>query len=140
MIIFDDGPRVPIAEVKQLWDKISFSRGRSPEAIALALQNSQLLIHAWDTSRLVGTARVITDGVYYATIWDVIVDPEYHDQGIGRRLVERATKPFIGRGFAFIALFYAPGTEEFYQKLGFVPQPRGMIFSEPPIHAEKKKR
>lgn len=124
------GPHVSIPDIKGLWDKISFSRGRSPEAIRLAVEETGLFVHAWDGPRLVGTARVLTDGAFYATLWDVIVDPEYQDQGIGRTLVRRAVDPFLGRGFSFIALFAAEGKEGFYTPLGFKPHPRGMILDE----------
>ncbi len=119
-----------VKDVKRLWDKITFSRGRNPESIQLALEETDLLVHAWDGSRLVATARVLTDGAYYATIWDVIVDPEYQGYGIGRAVTHRAVAPFVGRGFSFIALFSAEGKHPFYERLGFVGQPRGMILQE----------
>lgn len=87
-------------------------------------------MQAWDGSRLIGTARVITDGAYYATIWDVIVDPEYQGRGIGRALMQRAVDPFLGRGFSFIALFAAEGKESFYEDLGFRPRARAMNLDE----------
>jgi GNAT superfamily N-acetyltransferase len=121
---------VPTSEVKALWDKIAFSRGRDPETIQLAVEETDLLVQAWDGSRLVGTARVITDGAYYATIWDVIVDPEYQGRGIGRALMQRAVEPFLGRGFSFIALFAAEGKESFYEDLGFRPRARAMNLDE----------
>lgn len=119
-----------VADVKRLWDKIAFSRGRNPKSIQLALEETDLLLHAWDGSLLVATARVLTDGAYYATIWDVIVDPEYQGLGIGRAVLHRAVAPFIGRGFSFIALFSAESKEPFYERLGFVGHPRGMILQE----------
>ncbi|MHB1611555.1 MAG: GNAT family N-acetyltransferase [Sulfobacillus sp.] len=122
---------LPIPAVKALWDKISWAKGRDLETIALALSNSALVVHAWDGQRLIGTARVLTDGAYYATLWDVIVDPEFQAQGIGTQLLEASVAPFIHRGFSFIALFAAEGKEDFYKKHGFAIHPRGMKLSEP---------
>ena len=130
MIDIRIGPSIPIADIKHLWDQIPFSRGRDPESIRLALQETDLLVHAWDDKRLVATARVITDGVYYATIWDVIVDPGYQLKGVGRDVMRRAVEPFLGRGFSFIALFSAENKEPFYERLGFRPHGRGMILDE----------
>ena len=47
-------------------------------------------IGAWDVARLVGSVRVLTDGYFYATIPELLVDPDYQRHGIGRRLMELA--------------------------------------------------
>lgn len=127
---FRTGQDVSPLDVQALWDKIAFSRGRNPETIAAAIAATDHLVQAWDEGRLVGTARVLTDGAYYATIWDVIVDPAFQGRGIGRALMRRAVEPFLGRGFAFIALFAAEGKEGFYDDLGFRPRARAMNLDE----------
>jgi predicted GNAT family N-acyltransferase len=48
-----------------------------------------LCVGAWQDGRLVGFARVITDGVYRALLEDVVVDETLRGQGIGQALVER---------------------------------------------------
>lgn len=45
---------------------------------------------AWDDSTLVGSVRVLTDGYFFATIPEILVDPDYRRQGIGRELMQRA--------------------------------------------------
>ena len=51
---------------------------------------------AWEGDRLVGFARVITDGIYQALIDDVVVKESKRGTGIGselmRQLVERLTE------------------------------------------------
>lgn len=121
---------VPISTIKALWDQIPFSQGRDPESIQLAIAATNLFVHGWDGERLVATARVITDDCYYATIWDVIVDPRYQRQGIGTRIVRCAVEPFLHRHFQFIALFSAEGKEPFYEPLGFIHHQRGMTLDE----------
>lgn len=128
------GRNVPTADIKLLWDQVGFARGRDPETIQLAVQESDLFVHAWDGHLLIGTARVLTDGAYYATVWDVIVHPQYRGKGIGRLLVHRAVEPFLNRGFQFIALFASEGKEPFYEKMGFHPHPRAMILTEADWH------
>ncbi len=130
-IRYDNGAGVSPVAVKSLWDKIVWAQGRDLDTIAVSLHHSQRVVHAWDGNRLVGTARILTDGAYYATLWDVIVDPEYQGQGIGTQLVDQAIQPYLNRGFSFIALFAAEGKEEFYQQRGFSIHPRGMKLHEP---------
>jgi ribosomal protein S18 acetylase RimI-like enzyme len=49
--------------------------------------NSTLVISAWDDDRLVGAARVLSDKVIRSGIYDLVVDPEYRNMGIGKELV-----------------------------------------------------
>ena len=38
---------------------------------------------------LVGMARATSDPAFNATIWDVLVDPDYQGQGLGKALIEQ---------------------------------------------------
>lgn len=127
--IVTNGPRPPL-QLKALWDLIPWAQGRDPESIERAIQATELMVLAWDEDRLVGSTRVITDGVYYATIWDVIVHPDYRGQGVGYRMVEAAVDPFRHRGFSYIALYSVVGVEPFYERLGFRRHPAGMRLDE----------
>lgn len=57
---------------------------------ANAALSKTINIGAWDGSRLVGSIRILTDGYFFATIPEVLVDPAYQRRGIGRRLMELA--------------------------------------------------
>jgi GNAT superfamily N-acetyltransferase len=39
---------------------------------------------AWDEDRLVGCARLLTDGYFLTTITEILVLPDYRKKGIGR--------------------------------------------------------
>lgn len=39
-----------------------------------------------------GLARATSDHAFNATIWDVLVDPEYQGQGLGKALVEQMVR------------------------------------------------
>jgi len=127
--IVTNGP-CSVRQLKALWDLVPWAEGRDPESILRAVQSTELMVLAWDEDRLVGSTRVITDGVYYATIWDVIVHPDYRGRGIGTRLVEAAVEPFRHRGFKYIALYSVVGAEPFYERLGFRRHPSGMRLDE----------
>lgn len=71
--------------------------------------------------RIVGMARVISDGCSDAYIQDVVVLPSYRKQGIGRELIRRLTEYCVARKIAWIGLIAEPGTREFYEELGYGP-------------------
>jgi spermidine synthase len=82
-----------------------------------ALKGSFLVAGAFDRGRIVGSARVLSDGCSDAYIQDVVVAPEYRGQGIGRQLIETLIKGLKEHGVDWIALVGEPGTEGFYRKL-----------------------
>lgn len=63
-----------------------WAKGRTLEHIARAVRAS-FCISAWDSDRMVGFARLITDFVAHAYLADVIVDPALRRRGIATRLV-----------------------------------------------------
>ncbi|MCG8417034.1 MAG: GNAT family N-acetyltransferase [Proteobacteria bacterium] len=61
---------------------------RDAAALERAVAGSSYRIAAYRADRLLGLARAISDGVSIAYLQDVLVHPDVHRQGIGRRLVE----------------------------------------------------
>ena len=57
------------------------------------------------SGRLLGLARCTSDGAFNATIWDVLVDPEYQGQGLGKALVEGMVRTLLKRDITNITLF-----------------------------------
>jgi len=71
--------------------------------------------------RIVGMARVISDGYSDAYIQDVVVLNNYRRRGIGRELGRRLTQFCISRKIAWIGLIAEPGTQGLYEELDFGP-------------------
>ena len=71
-------------------------------------------IAAWDESRLVGCVRVLTDGVYFGTVTEILVLPEYQRKGIGRELMRLVSQHTPTR------LYFGaqPQAEGFYEAIG----------------------
>jgi len=92
------------------------------------LRHTDVALCAWDGDQLVGFGRVLTDFVYRATIWDVIVDQTYQKQGIGTEIVQRLLNhPRLKKVELFWLCTHRPG---FYEKLGFSSkQQTGMVWS-----------
>lgn len=92
----------------------------SLDELALALTNSWLGISVYSQDRLVGFGRVVTDEVMHAMIYDLIVHPEYQNQGIGSQILEILVQACLDAGIKDIQLFCANGKTSFYEKRGFV--------------------
>jgi GNAT superfamily N-acetyltransferase len=72
-------------------------------------------VTAWEENKLVGCARILTDGYFFGTVPEVLVLPEYQGKGIGKHLMELVwdvcpTSLFFGA---------QPGKEDFFEKLGY---------------------
>jgi N-acetylglutamate synthase-like GNAT family acetyltransferase len=77
---------------------------------------------------LIGFGRVLTDYVYRATIWDVIVDKTYQGQGIGTDIVQRILNhPRLKKVELFWLCTRMP---DFYERFGFSSKEQtGMVWN-----------
>lgn len=74
----------------------------------------------------VGFARCTSDGAFNATIWDVVVCPEWQGCGIGRGMVERLTRRLIEKDIQNVSLYAEPAVVGLYRKCGFEEDPGGL--------------
>ncbi len=95
-----------------------WAKERSTEDLSIAIANSEPVISVWDEERLIGFARATSDGIYRATIWDVVIHPDYRGAGLGRKLVETVlSHPRMNR----VERVYLMTTHQqrFYERIGF---------------------
>jgi len=86
------------------------------DRLQLMVENSQIVVTAWDEEKMIGFARCVTDYVYNGQINNVIVDQEYRGRGIGKGLVsiilaDSKKVTYILRG--------DPDNIDFYKQIGF---------------------
>ena len=118
MITFSERKDFDPALLARLYDCASWAKTRTVNGITDMLTHTDLAISVWDGPHLVGFGRVLTDYVYRASIWDVIVDPEYQGQDIGTQIMEKILHhPSLKR----VELFWlcTRDRQTFYEKLGF---------------------
>ncbi len=87
-----------------------------PRRVWQMFENSSLVLTAWHDGRLVGIARVLTDGVLYSYLCDLAVEPDVQGLGIGRRLIEAVLKRCKGTELVLRDSDISAG---FYARLGF---------------------
>ncbi|MFD2214580.1 MULTISPECIES: GNAT family N-acetyltransferase [Bacillaceae] len=89
------------------------------EQLYQAAENSWYHISIYDQDQLIAFGRMISDGVYQALICDVMVDPSYQKQGLGKKIIEALLQKCKDSGIQSVQLFSAKGKQQFYKKLGF---------------------
>ena len=98
------------------WDTKDF------DVVQNAIKNSIIVKKAILKNKTIGMARVIGDGIYYLIV-DVLVDPEYQKNGIGKKLINEIVKEIENKTKkgqkCSINLVSISGKEEFYEKCGF---------------------
>lgn len=95
---------------------------------ATAALSRTINIGAWDGARLVGSIRILTDGYFFATIPEVLVDPDYQRRGIGRALMEQALERAPRGKVAFGA---QPQSVAFFDRIGCERRLTGFVAARP---------
>ena len=94
-----------------------------PSELSRGIAESWYTVSAYDGDELVGFGRVISDGVLYAFICDMIVAPEHQGHGIGSRILEAMLARCREAGLRVVWLMCAKGKTGFYEGHGFSPRP-----------------
>lgn len=81
------------------------------------VNNSNLVVTAWDGDKLIGVARSMTDFHYACYLSDLAVDKEYQHYGIGKQL-QVLSQEQLGANCKLI-LISAPAANSYYEHLGF---------------------
>lgn len=102
------------------WNKVYQA---SAHELAEALRQSWCTVAAYDANRLVGFGRVLSDGILYAMVYDLIVLPSHQTRGIGSEILARLVQKCTLAGIRDVQLFSAAGKSGFYEKRGFKERP-----------------
>ena len=141
--------RLTSAQIEQLWRMSQaewWSRGRNLNDIRRAVEHSSLICAYCDpaTGRLAAFARVLTDFVYKAVIFDVIVDQPHRRLGLGRRLLEAVSSQPALVFVEHIELYCRPELVPFYKRWGFTADLDELCFMrkkhQPLMHTAKEQR
>ena len=86
------------------------------------VNNSNLMVTAWDGDTLVGVARSMTDFHYACYLSDLAVHRDYQKRGIGKEL-QRITQEQLGEKCRLI-LVAAPAAHSYYGHIGYSNNPQ----------------
>jgi predicted GNAT family acetyltransferase len=96
-----------------------FDNGRSAAALRRSFEQSQHVAFARDGDRVVGMARMLSDGVCNAYVVDVWTLSSYRRQGIASTLMRMLAEAVPGQHIGL----QTDDAQSFYASLGYKPQP-----------------
>ena len=99
-----------------------FDNGRSADALGRSFRQSQHAVVARHGDRVVGMARLLSDGVCNAYLLDVWTSSAYRRRGIATRMVRHLAARVPGQHIGL----QIDDAGDFYLRLGFRTQPEFM--------------
>lgn len=128
-IFFSTDRDIDLYELEELCNAVGWSR-RPLRKVKKAIQHSFLVVSMWqmrgNQRRLIGFARATSDHAFNATLWDVVVHPDFQNKGLGKALMRFIIKKLRSDDISNITLFADPHVVEFYRNLGFISDPEGI--------------
>ncbi len=108
-----DLKNVDWAEMKTTLQQDKFDNGRSPEQLKTSFKNSFATCIAYIDNRIIGTARVLSDGVCNAYIVDIWTLSSFRHKGIARTMVQTLLSRLKGQH----VYLFTDDAVDFYKKL-----------------------
>ena len=115
--------------VCELFDRVNW-RTRIPEEIEKAFHSSSWTLFVYKEDQLVAFGRTIDDGRYYAMLGDIVVDPDFQGNGLGKKIVSTLNE--LLENYHFVTLTAAPGKGDVYKSMGWKKQSTAFIWPQGP--------
>lgn len=108
-----------IDQLVMLFHKMWWSAERTKDQV-LTLLDSCLAFGLIDEhKKLIGFARVLTDRMRYAYIYDVMIEEELRSMGLGAMIMQHIINHPKLNNIKYVELTCAPEMENYYVKFGF---------------------
>ena len=121
--------KINLYELEELCDSVGWVK-RPMKKVKIALEHSFLTICLFykdeQKKSLIGFARATSDHSFNATIWDVVIHPNFQNKGLGKALMNELIKELRYKDISTITLFADPQVLNFYRNLGFMTDPDGV--------------
>ena len=109
-----------VSDLMDLYKNEFWSDKRTREDVVKMLASSDVIIGLVDEcDRLIGITRVLTDFVYRAIIFDVIIKPTHRKMGLGAKLMDAVLNHPKLQTVENLALNCLPHMIPFYERWGF---------------------
>ncbi|MCP4177756.1 MAG: GNAT family N-acetyltransferase [bacterium] len=110
-----------INQLVELYQNEWFTKGRKKDDVIKMLNSTSFAFGFCNeaTDELIGFARVITDCVYKAFVFDVIVDSLFRGKGFGEFIMNTIFDHPILKNVSHMELYCPDKIAPFYEKMGF---------------------
>ncbi|BCB03588.1 GNAT family N-acetyltransferase [Bacillus sp. KH172YL63] len=112
-----------IEGIKEVYMSVGWEK-HTPEMIEKIYGRSDIVCIAKKNGLITGVGRALTDGVFNASIYDVVVHADFQGNGIGSLILEDILSQL--REISCIMLIATTGNEGFYRKHGMKHVKTGM--------------
>lgn len=130
MIEYKTNTKISLSQFRNVLTRSALGERRpvdDAECLEGMLENADLIVTAWDSNRLVGIARSVTDFHYCCYLSDLAVDGNYQRKGIGKKLISETQRNLKQR--CKLILIAAPAANEYYRHIGFTNTDRCWILN-----------
>jgi ribosomal protein S18 acetylase RimI-like enzyme len=103
-------------EMKEVYESVGWTK-HTQEVIQQVFKASNIIALALCDGRIVGFGRALSDGVFNAAIYDIVVHRDFQGRGIGKAIVEDLLDQL--QHISCVHLIATTGKERFYQQTGF---------------------
>lgn len=109
-----------ISQLVELYQHEYWSKNRNYAGVVKMLAGSDIIIaFINEQQELIAFCRLLSDGVYRAVIYDVIIHSDYRNTGLGTALLNTVLNHPLLKEVEVIALYCLPEMVQFYQRWGF---------------------
>jgi ribosomal protein S18 acetylase RimI-like enzyme len=109
--------------MKEIYHSVGWKK-HNEEKIKKIFNLSNVVTIAYDKDEIVGFGRAISDGVFNAAIYDVVIEDGYQNKGIGKQIISDLLTQL--KDISCVHLVATTGNEDFYRKSGFSKLKTGM--------------
>ncbi|MED4968326.1 GNAT family N-acetyltransferase [Parageobacillus toebii] len=113
--VYRDLSKANWQEMKDVYESVGWTK-HSEEIIQQVFEASDVIALAVYNGRIVGFGRALSDGVFNAAIYDVVVHRDFQGHGIGKAIIEDLLEQL--KHVSCVHLIATTGKEKFYQKAG----------------------
>nr|QCI04801.1 hypothetical protein [Bornetia secundiflora] len=128
-LYFSTDHNINLYDLEKLCDSVGWVR-RPLKKVKIALDNSIMIGYIFyyhnTKKEIIGFARATSDNSFNATIWDVVIHPNFQKKGLGKALMNQIIKHLRSYDISTITLFADPQVIKFYRNLGFITDPDGV--------------
>jgi ribosomal protein S18 acetylase RimI-like enzyme len=113
---------LPLEQIMDLYNSVGWVAYTTEEGglkLQEAIQNSTYVVTAWRGEKMIGLARCISDDVSISYLQDILVNPEYQRQGVGRKLLSNCLERFEHVRMKVLLTDDEERQKVFYESLGY---------------------